>query len=508
MSLEQSKPVVEPFDEHNQKLIANVHPHDWTNPKAKDRYHLVAIGAGAGGLISAAIGAGMGAKVALIERQLLGGDCLNVGCVPSKGVISASRAWHAARSAAADFGGPAVSGEGDFAVAMERMRKLRAGISPVDSAERYAGMGVDVFLGQATFISRDTIEVDGQKLNFRRAVIATGARAAAPPIDGLEEAGYLDNETIFTLTELPKRLIVIGAGPIGCEMAQSFARFGTEVTILDRAEHVLPREDADAAEVVQRSMIADGVRYVSKAMISRVEKNGDARVVPYERDGARASVAGDLILVAVGRAPNVEGLGLEKAGVAYDKHGVKVDDKLRTSNKGIFAVGDICSRYKFTHAADAHAKIAVQNALFFGRAKVSSLVMPWATYTSPEIAHVGHYEADAREAGHDVTTITVPLTENDRAVLDGEAEGFFRVHLKKGTDQMLGATLVAAHAGDMIGEIALAMTHGLGLKKIASTIHPYPTQGEIFKRASSEYQKTLLTPRVKKILGMFFKIFQ
>ncbi len=504
----QPRPVVEPFDEHNRRLVASVHPHDWTNPAARDRYHLVAIGAGAGGLISAAIAAGAGAKVALIERHLLGGDCLNVGCVPSKGVISAARAWHTAHHAAEEFGGPKVSGDGDFAQAMARMRRLRADISPIDSAERYTSLGVDVFLGPATFLSGNTIEVDGQQLRFRRAVIATGARAAAPSIPGLEEAGYLDNETIFALIERPARLIVIGAGPIGCEMAQSFARFGTEVTILDRADHVLPREDRDAAEIVQRSMADDGVRYVPGAHITRVERSGDDRVVHFEQGGESMRTVGDHILVAVGRAPNVEGLGLEKAGVKYERHGVVVDDNLRTSNGSIFAVGDICSKQKFTHAADAQAKIAVGNALFFGRGKVSSLVMPWATYTSPEIAHVGHYEEDARKAGFDVNTITVPLAENDRAVLDGEADGFFRVHLKRGSDRILGATLVAAHAGDMIGEVALAVTHRLGLKKIASTIHPYPTQGEVFKRAAGEYQKTRLTPRVRRILGAFLRVFR
>jgi pyruvate/2-oxoglutarate dehydrogenase complex dihydrolipoamide dehydrogenase (E3) component len=502
------KPIMLPMDEHNQKLVDNVHPHDWSNPTPKDRYHLVAIGAGSGGLISAAIGAGAGAKVALIERHFLGGDCLNVGCVPSKGVISAARAWHAAREAAEVFGGPEVSGEGNFGRVMERMRELRAGISPLDSARRFSDLGVDVFLGQGRFTGRDTIEVDGKTLNFRRAVVATGARAAAPSIPGLEDAGYLNNESIFSLTELPHRLTVIGAGPIGCEMAQSFARFGSKVTILDRADHVLPREDPDAAEIVQRQMERDGICYIPRVNILRVERRDNDRIVLYESDGKSESLAGDQILVAVGRAPNTEGLGLEEAGVRYDEHGVSVDDRLRTTNPSIFAVGDICSRHKFTHAADAHAKIAVANALFFGRGRVSNLVMPWCTYTSPEVAHVGHYESDARKAGHEVTTITVSLEHNDRAVLDGESDGFLRVHLKKGTDKILGATLVAAHAGDMIGEMAVAVTHGIGLKKIASTIHPYPTQGEIFKRAAGEYQKSRVTPRVKKILDIFFKIFK
>ena len=502
------KPIIEPMDEHNRELVDNVHPRDWKNPTAKDRYHLVAIGAGAGGLVSAAIAAGAGARVALIERRFLGGDCLNVGCVPSKGIISAARAWHGARRAEEVFGGPAVASEGDFGRVMERMRRLRAGISPVDSARRFSELGVDVFLGEGRFTGRDRIEVGGDTLGFRRAIIATGARAVAPPFPGREDVGHLTNESIFSLTELPRRLTVIGAGPIGCELAQSFARFGSRVTVLDRADRVLPREDPDAARIVQHRMESDGVRYLPRVEITRVERSGGDRVVFYQSQGAAGSVAGDEILVAVGRAPNTEGLGLEEAGVAHDAHGVTVDDRLRTTNPRIFAVGDICSRHKFTHAADAHAKLAVANALFFGRGRVSKLVMPWCTYTSPEVAHVGYHESDAREAGHEVTTITVPLADNDRAVLDGESDGFLRVHLKKGSDRLLGATLVAAHAGDMIGELAVAVTHGIGLKKIASTIHPYPTQGEIFRRAAGEYQKTRVTPSVRRVLDVFFRVFR
>jgi pyruvate/2-oxoglutarate dehydrogenase complex dihydrolipoamide dehydrogenase (E3) component len=499
---------VEPFDEHNQRLVANVHPPQWKNPDPKARYHLVAIGAGAGGLVSSAVGASLGAKVALIEKHLLGGDCLNVGCVPSKGVISAARAWHGAFHAAKVFGGPQVTGVGDFGAAMERMRRLRAQISHGDSAARYRDLGVDVFLGHARFVSREAVEVAGRRLTFRRAVIASGGRAAAPPIAGLDAAGYLTNETVFTLTELPKRLAVIGAGPIGCEMAQSFARFGSQVTILQRGDHILPREDADAAAIVERAMARDGVMYLSGTKILRAESSGGEKALVYERDGKEEKLACDRILVAVGRAPNVEGLDLEAADVEYSREGVKVDDRLRTSNPRIYAVGDVCSRYQFTHASDAQAQIAVANALFFGRRRASRLAMPWCTYTSPEIAHVGFYEKDATEAGYDVHTITVPLDEVDRAVLDGEAEGFFRVHLKKGSDRILGATLVAAHAGDMISEISVALNAGVGLKRIAGTIHPYPTQAEVFRKAAYAYGKTRLSPGVKKLLGLFFKVFR
>ncbi len=497
---------IEPHDEHSQKLLHNVHPPDWRNPEPKDRYHLVIIGAGTGGLVSAAAAAGLGAKVALIERHLMGGDCLNVGCVPSKAVIRAARSWHAAREASRAFEGPETDGTADFGAAMRRMRRLRARLSAIDSAQRFTDLGVDVFLGHGRFVSPAAVQVDGRTLNFRRAVIATGGRAAALPIPGLEEAGYLTNETIFSLTELPERLLVIGAGPIGCELAQSFARFGSRVTVIDRAEHILPREDVDAALVVQRAMQRDGVVYMNGSKILTVEQQGNEKVICIVRDGRQERLAGDQIIVAVGRAPNVGGLGLESARVAYTAEGVTVDDRLRTANKRIYAVGDVCSKHKFTHAADFQARIVVQNALFFGRAKASELVMPWTTFTSPEIAHVGYYERDAVAAGFEVETITVLLHDVDRAVLDGEEEGFLRLHLKKGTDRILGATLVAEHAGDMIGEIALAITAGVGLSKIGQTIHPYPTQGEVFRKAADAWRRKKLTPIVKKLFQAFFRV--
>ena len=501
---------IEPQDEHNLRLISNVHPPDWVNPEPAARYHLVVIGAGTAGLVSAAGAAGLGARVALIERHLMGGDCLNVGCVPSKGVIRAARAWQDAREAAERFGGPAVAPDsrGDFAKAMERMRRLRAGISPHDSAGRFRDLGIDVFLGQGRFTGPDSIEVGGKKLRFRRAVIATGARAAALPIPGLAEAGYLTNETVFNLTELPGRMVVIGGGPIGCELAQSFARFGSRVTLLDVAPHVLPREDADAAAIVQKALHKDGVRLELDAKILEVRRSGGETVVAYEIGGERREVQADEILVSVGRTPNLEGLGLEAAGVRHRKQGVEVDDHLRTSNKHVFACGDIASHYQFTHAADAQARIVIQNALFFGRAKASALKIPWCTYTSPEVAHVGLYEKDAREKGLEVDTVTVQMSTVDRAILEGADEGFLRIHLKKGTDEILGATLVADHAGDMIGELCLAMTHGIGLGKIASVIHPYPTQGEVIKKAADTWRRGKLTPRVKKLFQRWFSVFK
>ena len=500
--------LVAPPDEHNRRLVANVHPPGWRNPAPKPRYHLVVVGGGTAGLVSAAAAAGLGATVALVERHLMGGDCLNVGCVPSKGVIRAARAWHDAATAREAFGGPAVDGAGSFAAAMERMRRLRADISRVDGAPRYRDLGVDVFLGNGRFVAADAIDVDGAVLRFRRAIIATGARAAAPPIPGLEDAGYLTNETIFSLTELPRRLAVIGAGPIGCEMAQSFARFGCEVTVLNAAGHILPREDADAAVIVEQAMEREGVRLLHGARVTRVERRDGERVVHAERGGRPERISADEVLVAVGRAPNVEGLGLEAAGIRYDKRGVTVDDRLRTSNRRIYAVGDINGTFQFTHNSDFQARYAIQNALFFGRRKASGLLMPWCTFTSPEIAHVGMYEADARAAGHEVETLTLPLEDVDRALLDGEQEGFLRVHLKRGTDRILGATLVAEHAGDMISEITVAMVNNVGLGGIGAAIHPYPTQAEVFRKAADIWRRGKLTPLVRRAFAAFFRMFR
>jgi pyruvate/2-oxoglutarate dehydrogenase complex dihydrolipoamide dehydrogenase (E3) component len=501
------KPLVLPLDENNRILINNVHPASWKNPEPAPSYNLVVIGAGTAGLVTAAGAAGLGAKVALIERHLMGGDCLNVGCVPSKGLIRASRAAHEVKTAG-EFGVTCGAGAAiDFSRAMERMRRIRAGISSHDSFERFSRqLGVDVFLGSGTFIGPDSIGVDGSRLRFKKAAICTGARAADPPIPGIKETGYLTNENVFWLTALPKRLLVIGGGPIGCELSQAFARMGSQVTIMEPSGHLLMREDADAAEIVQQAMLREGVTLALNTKILKAFKRGADKVIILEQNGKSLELAGDEILAGVGRAPNVEGLGLEAAGIAYDpRTGVTVNEMLRTSNPRVYAAGDICFPYKFTHTADALARIVIANALFMGGQKTSSLVVPWCTYTDPEVAHVGMYEKDARDKGLEVTTLTVPLTGVDRALLDGETEGFARVHLKKGSDKILGATIVARHAGEMINELSLAITAGLGLSAIGRTIHPYPTQAEAIKRLADAYNRTRLTPFIKKMFTAWLK---
>ncbi|HEY6871961.1 MAG TPA: mercuric reductase [Geobacteraceae bacterium] len=500
-------PEVLPHDAYNEILVANVHPPAWVNPEPSGRYNLVVIGAGTAGLVTAAGAAGLGARVALIERHLMGGDCLNVGCVPSKGVIRASRAIFDAR-AGGEFGVRHGDGIGfDFGAAMERMRRLRAEISRHDSARRFRDeLGVDVFIGQGSFSGPDSVEVEGKRLNFRRCAVCTGARAAAPPIPGIAEAGYLTNETVFSLTEPPSRLAVIGGGPIGCELAQAFARFGSRVTVIESTGHLLAREDADAADIVQQAMVRDGVELCLGARIIRVARQGNDKVIRVEQDGNTTELAVDEILVGIGRTPNVDGLNLEAAGIACDpKQGITVNELLRTTNPRVYAAGDICFPYKFTHTADALARILIANALFMGRQKTSALTIPWCTYTDPEIAHVGMYERDARGKGIEVTTLTVPLSDVDRALLDGETHGFARVHLRKGTDRILGATIVARHAGEMINEFSLAITNGLGISAIGRTIHPYPTQAEVIKRLADAHNRTRLTPFVRKVLAGWLK---
>jgi pyruvate/2-oxoglutarate dehydrogenase complex dihydrolipoamide dehydrogenase (E3) component len=498
----------------DRQWLANVHPADWRNPIPADRYHLVIVGAGTAGLVSAAIAAGLGARVALVERKLMGGDCLNVGCVPSKGLIRAARAWHEARTAAARFGGPAAPGSGDFAAAIARMRELRAELSAVDSAARFRDLGVDVFIGRARFTGDTGISIRGDDerdtaVQFRRAIVATGGRAAAPAIDGLKETGFLTNETIFDLDTLPRRLLVIGGGPIGCELAQAFARFGSQVTILNAGAQLLPREDADAAAIVERALVADGVELRQRVTIVAARREAESRTLVYEVGGKRMECSGDQILVAAGRAPNVDGLGLEEAGVRYDQKGIDVDDRFRTSNRRVFAIGDCASKFQFTHAADAQARRVVPNALFFGigGGKGSTLVMPWCTFTSPEVAHVGITEHEVAKAAGAVETITVPFASVDRAVLDGDTDGYFRVHLARGSDRILGATLVSEHAGETISEVTAAMTNGIGLTGLGATIHPYPTHAEAIRKAADAYRRQRLTPTAKRLFGLFFRMF-
>lgn len=491
-----------PDDAFDQKLRRLVHPPEWRNPEPADRYHLVVVGGGTAGLVCAAGAATLGAKVALVERHLLGGDCLNFGCVPSKALLRAARAAAEVRRAATF--GVRVSGEVevDFAAVMQRMRQLRAALAPHDSAQRLAGLGVDVYLGTARFVGRDALRVGEQVLRFGRAVIATGGRPAVPEIPGLAAAGYLTNETVFALTGLPPRLAVVGGGPIGCELAQAFARFGSQVVLVQRGAHVLMREDREAAEFVEQSLRFDGVDVRCRATIEAVSATDAGNRLTLHWGGAAEHITVDAILVAAGRRPNVEDLDLDAAGVKLDARGhVWVDDRLRTTNRRIFAAGDVCSRFQFTHAADGMARLVLRNALFLGRQKASRLVIPWCTYTDPEVARVGLSATEAEQRNVPVDTIDIPLGRVDRAVLDGQDQGLVRIVLRRGSDRLLGATIVAAHAGEMIAPLTLAIQHRLGLKRLGEVIHPYPTLCEVLRKAADTFQRARLTPAVKKLLA-------
>jgi pyruvate/2-oxoglutarate dehydrogenase complex dihydrolipoamide dehydrogenase (E3) component len=493
-----------PKDEHNATLLSNVHPPDWQNPEPAKRYNLVVIGAGTAGLVTAAGAAGLGAKVALVEKHLLGGDCLNAGCVPSKCIIRSSRVMADIRGAKPFGIHVSEDREANFSSVMERMRRLRAQMSHHDSVKRFQELGVDVFLGEGRFSGSDTLEVLGKTIRFKKAVIATGTRAVEPPIEGLKEAGYLTNETVFSLTERPPLLVVFGAGPLGCELAQAFHRLGSKVTIVEMAPQFLTREDPDAASILANAFRRDGIDVRLNTKVRRVAVSENKKKIYLNADGKEEIIDVDEILVGAGRSPNVEGLNLEAVGVEYDKkRGVVVNDYLQTTNPRIYAAGDICLDYKFTHTADVTARIVIQNALFLGRKKLSALTIPWCTYTDPEIAHVGMYEKDAKTRGIEIDTFIQPLKEVDRAIADGEEEGFTKIHVKRGTDKILGATIVARHAGEMISEITLSMVGNMGLKTISNVIHPYPTQAEAIKHVADAYNRTRLTPFIKKLTSFW-----
>lgn len=483
-----------PNDPHDATLRANLKPPGWANPTPAARYQLVVIGAGPAGLVAAAAAAGLGAKVALVERDLMGGDCLTVGCVPSKTLLRAARAAAEARRAR-EFGVRVAEPEVDFGAVMERVRRVRADLSPVDSAERFRGLGVDVFLGEGKFVNDDTVEVAGARLRFGRCLVATGSRAVVP--DDLPNYGCqrFTNESIFTLTELPKRLLVVGGGPIGCELGQAFARLGSKVTVAARDVRLLPKDDADAGDFLAGVFRREGIEIVSN---------------PPPVGGGF-----DAVLIAAGRTPNVEGLNLEAAGVRYDpRRGIKVDSGLRTTNRRVFAAGDVVGEEagfdwfppaRFTHAADAMARIVVRNALTPTRAATNWHLLPWCTYTDPEVGSVGLNER--RAADHDPRVFRLDLKELDRGAADG-AGGFVKVLAAKGRDRILGATVVGSHAGELVGTLSLAMTHGLGLKKLADTVFPYPTYTEALRKLGDQFNRTRLTPFAKRLLGGWLRLFR
>jgi pyruvate/2-oxoglutarate dehydrogenase complex dihydrolipoamide dehydrogenase (E3) component len=356
-----------------------------------------------------------------------------------------------------------------------------------------AAAGVDVFFGDARFAGVDTLMIDGIKLDFDKALIATGARPNVPSIPGLAAAGYLTNENVFDVNELPKRLLVIGGGPIGCEQAQAFARLGAHTTIVQNKPLFLAKEERDAAQILSVALARDGVEVRLNTNVLGVRVVAGEKQVDLVSDDYKNTIAVDAILTGVGRLPNVEGLNLESAGVEYDiDKGVRVDDFLRTSNRRIYAAGDVCLEHKYGHTAAVSAQMAVRNALLRSHERLSELVIPWCTFTDPEIAHVGVYVREANHRGIPVKTFTIQMHEVDRAITDSEEAGFVKIHVREGTDQILGATIVARHAGDMINEITLAMVANIGLSTLAKVIHTYDTQAEAIQKAAQAYERTRL----------------
>jgi pyruvate/2-oxoglutarate dehydrogenase complex dihydrolipoamide dehydrogenase (E3) component len=477
-----------------------------------EKYNVVVIGAGTAGLVTAAGTAGLGGRVALIERHKMGGDCLNYGCVPSKALVSSARAIERIRRAER-WGLKKQAPQFEFHEVFERMRARRARIEPHDSKERFESLGVEVFLGDARFVSPHEVRVGDRTLRAANFVIAAGSRACAPPIPGLSDVPYYTNETIFDkLNEKPKTLAVIGGGPIGCELSQVLQRLGVQVTIIEHGPQLLLKEDRDVAEFLQARLEAEGVKVIHCSETKKVYKKDChlhfdlLRKPPGAKEGAPLQVAAEALLVAAGRCPNVEGLNLEAAGVEYSKTGIEVNDYLQTSQPHIYAAGDIVGPYQFTHVADHHARVIVRNILIpFWKQKVDYSVVPWCTYTDPEVAHVGLNKTQAKQKGIEYDLFRQELKEVDRAVVEDEEAGFAEVLTAKGTDRILGVTLVAPHAGDLLHEFVLAMKHGIGLAKISATIHAYPTFAEIARKAGDKYMKTRLTPVAKKLFAWLYR---
>ena len=462
---------------------------------------IAVIGAGSGGLSVAAGAAQMGARTVLVEKGKMGGDCLNYGCVPSKALIAAAQAANTVRHSGR-FGVNGHEPEIDFAAVHDHVHGVIAAIAPHDSVERFEGLGVEVIQGAGRFTGPREIEVDGRRIRARRFVIATGSSPTLPPIPGLDDVPYLTNETIFDLTDRPEHLIVIGGGPIGAELAQAHRRLGAEATILEMAR-ILGKDDPEVTEIVRQRLADEGVAMREGVSISSVARDGNGVAVSIEQDGRERTVSGSHLLVAAGRRANVDGLNLDAAGIDYSPRGITVDARLRTTNKRVFAIGDVAGGYQFTHVAGYHAGIVIRNALFSLPAKANHDAVPWVTYTDPEMAHVGLTEAQAREKhGHAIKVVRWSFAENDRAQAERETDGLVKVVVgPKG--KILGASIAGLHAGELLQPWVLAISQGLKIGAMASIIAPYPTLGEVNKRAAgSYYTPTLFSDRTRKVVGL------
>ncbi len=468
------------------------------------RADICVIGAGSAGLSVAAGAAQMGAKTVLIERAVMGGDCLNYGCVPSKSLLAAAKAA-AARDLAARMGVYYDPPRIDFGAVRDHVHGVIAGIAPHDSQDRFEGLGVTVLRTHARFVGPREVEAGGIRIQARRFVVATGSEPVVPPLPGLEDVDVLTNETVFQLNEAPKRLIVVGGGPIGCELSQAFRRLGSEVTLVELAR-LLPNDDPELAELIRTRLRAEGVRLHEGARAGAVRRDGPGLALEIERDDGRESLAGEALLLAVGRRPVVEGLDLEAAGIEFDRKGIKVDRRLRSTNRRVFAAGDVAGGYQFTHVAGYHAGVVLKNALFRLPAKVDDRAVPWVTYTDPELAHVGLTE-DAAKARHgSIRVLRWPFAENDRARCERQDHGLVKV-VATPRGRVLGASIVGPHAGELIHPWVLAISQGLGVGAMAQMIAPYPTLGEVNKRAAGSFYTAKLfgdgTRRLVRLLAKF-----
>lgn len=495
-----------PMDSYNEKLVSQVHPigQEDRNPSCDDEYDMFVIGAGAGGLVTSSGCARHGAKTALVEYNLMGGDCLNIGCVPSKALLKCARVFHSL-SKAADYGICTEKPTIDFGKVMERMRRLRAEIAHMDSIQRFRDtLGVEVLFGFAKFTSPHTAEVGGKTYKFKQACIATGGSAFVPPIPGLADVPYLTNANLYNLEKLPKRFGVIGAGPIGIEMAQAFTKMGSQVTVLDGMGHILSKEDPDAAQLIFDTMVEEGTQFVSLVRITKVDggKDGAPITVHFTKsDGSAATLDFDELLISTGRKPNLKGLGLEAAGVDYDlRKGVKISDTLTTTQPHIYAVGDAASMYQFTHMAGGMGGMCWKNALFGAGLKVSEIVLPWVTYTDPEVAHVGLYARDCEKRGIEFVALKSAFKSRDRNILDGNTEGYCKIIARKGDGEILGATIVGYGAGNMIAEVTLAILSKTKANQLAAIICAYPTSAEAITACGWSFGGVRMTPTLKNML--------
>jgi pyruvate/2-oxoglutarate dehydrogenase complex dihydrolipoamide dehydrogenase (E3) component len=455
------------------------------------------IGAGTGGLVVAAGSSQLGASAVLIESHRMGGDCLNTGCVPSKSLLAAAHAAVAHKRAAA-FGLEQAAPRIDFARVQQHVRGVIDAIAPNDSEERFTGLGVTVLREQARFTAPDEVLAGDTRIRARRFVIATGSAAFVPPVPGLADLPYLTNETIFDIERLPDHLLIMGGGPIGCELAQAFVRLGARVSLVEMMS-ILPKDDPEAAAVVRRALLADGVNLHEGHNVVSASRAGDTVTLEIEKDGSRQRLEGSHLLVAAGRRPRVAGLGLDLAGVAHSEKGITVDRRLRTSNKRIFAVGDVLGGPQFTHLAAYHAGIVIRNALFRLPAKVDISALPWITFTDPELAHVGLSEAAARAKGQ-IRILRWPLAENDRAQAEHRHEGFIKI-VTSAKGRILGADIVGPSAGEMIHLWTLAVSQKMKIGAVAGMIAPYPTLAEIGKRAAGNYYMAkLFSPGTKRLV--------